>query len=114
MKIFLDLVYCSFDSKHIVLVLSFSPMNVITWCGQNRHSRFRKFHVVLFCGFIVKRETKACPFYLGSVDVLHCYYAHGEENKNFQIQLFVVRILWAEYGNTLFEYNANRFLNQFG
>jgi hypothetical protein len=39
-------------------------MNVITWCGQNRHSRFRTFHVVLFCGSIVKRETKACPFIL--------------------------------------------------
>lgn len=23
-------------------------------------------------------------FQAGSVDVLHCYYAHGEDNENFQ------------------------------
>ncbi|CAI9104028.1 OLC1v1002633C3 [Oldenlandia corymbosa var. corymbosa] len=26
----------------------------------------------------------AIPFQVGSVDMLHCYYAHGEDNENFQ------------------------------
>ncbi|CAK7334653.1 unnamed protein product [Dovyalis caffra] len=33
---------------------------------------------------ILVTEESVCSFQSGSVDVLHCYYAHGEENENFQ------------------------------
>ncbi|XP_060197516.1 calmodulin-binding transcription activator 2-like isoform X3 [Lycium barbarum] len=33
---------------------------------------------------MTKMKTRRSNFTAGSIDVLHCYYAHGEDNENFQ------------------------------
>jgi hypothetical protein len=42
------------------------------------------FKIYVLFQITVTEKNKCMFFQSGSVDVLHCYYAHGEDNENFQ------------------------------
>ena len=48
------------------------------------HASFSLFfhHIGIYFKLLLKFEN--VPSQVGSIDVLHCYYAHGEENESFQ------------------------------